>query len=519
MSQPAGERALRAELAELRAVNAELRRSNELLAEQVTVQQQLIGTQRTQIATLSEQVRGLERLRELLEESNRGLARRLTELERRLGQNPRNSDRPPSSEGHAKPPPRSLHRPGQHPSGGQPGHPGATLRQVTVSDERVLHRPQRCEGCGAPLAGTPEVGIEARQVFDLPQLRLRVIEHALIRCRCACGRSTTAPAPPGVAAPTQYGPGVRGLATYLVCAQHLPLARTAELLTELLAAPVSEGSLVGWCATAAAGLAGFDAALAARLATAPVLGADETGIRVEGKTRWVHATRTDTLTRYTVLAKRGIEAMKDAGVLSALPADTVLVHDFWAPYWGFQVQHAVCAAHLLRELTAAAEADGQADWADGIADLLCRLNDAAIAARAAGAPALDQALLAEARARYGQLIANGWAANPDHWAGQRGWRPKHVNLLDRLDGHRDEVLRFAADLRVPFTNNGSERDIRPLKIKMNVAGCLRTLAGAQTLCRLRSYLSTARKHGQSAFAALRQLHDSGPWLPAVLQPA
>jgi len=95
-------------------------------------------------------------------------------------------------------------------------------------------------------------------------------------------------------------------------------------------------------------------------------------------------------------------------------------------------------------------------------------------------------------------------------------RPRHVNLLDRLDGHRDEVLRYAEDLRVPFTNNGSERDIRPLKIRLKVAGCLRTMAGAEAFCRLRSYLSTARKQGQSAFGVLRLLHDGNPWMPVIV---
>jgi transposase len=476
---------LLAQLGELRAVNAELRHGQLLLVEE-----------------------------------NRLLRERLAELERRLGQNPRNSDRPPSSEGYARPPPRSLRRAGQHRSGGQPGHPGATLRRVAAPDERVAHRPVWCAGCGAWLAAAPVVGVEHRQVFDLPELRLRVVEHALVRCRCSCGRSTTAAAPPAVRAPAQYGPGVRGLAAYLLIGQHLPLARTAELLGELLAAPVSEGSLAAWAAAAGGGLAAFDRSLADRLAGAGVLGADETGIRVAGGNHWVHVTRTDLLTRLTVSTRRGAPAMREAGVLPRLAPHAVLVHDFWAAYWSFDVRHAVCGAHLLRELAAAAEAGSQAGWATGLADLLAGLNTACRAARTAGAGALDPELLAAAGTRYHALLADGWAANPGHQRGERfkRRRPPHVNLLDRLDGHREEVLRFAADLRVPFTNNGSEQDIRPLKIKVKVAGCWRTLAGAQTFCRLRSYLATARKHGQSAYTALRQLAEGNPWMPPALQP-
>lgn len=149
--------------------------------------------------------------------------------------------------------------------------------------------------------------------------------------------------------------------------------------------------------------------------------------------------------------------------------------------------------------------------------MLLEINRTATAAREAGADALAPELLKTYRRRYEQFIAAGWAANPDHLPGGRrkSKRPKHVNLLDRLDTHRDEVLRYADDLRVPFTNNGSEQDIRPLKIRMKVAGCLRTMTGAQTFCRLRSYLSTAGKQGQSRFVALRMLHDGDPWMPAI----
>ena len=85
-----------------------------------------------------------------------------------------------------------------------------------------------------------------------------------------------------------------------------------------------------------------------------------------------------------------------------------------------------------------------------------------------------------------------------------------ILLLDRLDTHREEVLRYAHDLRVPFTNNGSEQDVRPLKIRLKIAGCLRTMTGTEAFCRHRSYLSTAHKQGQSAFAVMRRLHERNP---------
>ncbi len=440
----------------------------------------------------------------------------IAELRARLGQSPRNSSKPPSSEGYEKPAPKSRRKKTGRPSGGQPGHEGRTLSQVASPDEVLVHEPLVCAGCGESLADAPVVSTEARQVFDLPAIRLRSVEHQLQRRECGCGRTTVAQAPPGVGAPAQYGPGVRAVATYLLAGQYLPLKRTSELLTELLCAPVSEGSLVRWQQDAANGLGGFDAMVRGALSRALVLGADETGIRVDGKLAWVHAARTDELTRYTVSPKRGYTAMEEAGVLTALSPGTVLVTDFFVPYWRLDVTHAVCCAHLCRELVAAAQVPGQEGWAQAMERLLEEINRTAHRARDIGGTAFAPALLAGYKRRYATLIAAGWAANPEHRPGKHAKRrPKHVNLLDRLDGHRDEVLRFATDLRVPHTNNGAEQDIRPLKIRMKVAGGLRTMAGAEAFCRLRSYLSTARKQGQSAFTALTMLHNGDPWAPAA----
>jgi len=508
---------LRAELAELRAQNAELRLTCQLLGERTEALVERDQRRAAENAALRECDQRHAAENAALRERNRLLSEEVAELRRRVDQNPRNSHRPPSSEGYAKPAPRSRRERTDRQPGGQPGHPGATLGQVATPAERVRHRPEVCAGCGAALAEASVVSTEHRQVFDLPEIALRVVEHALEHRRCGCGRVTMADPPAGVTAPAQYGPGVRALATYLLAGQHLPLARTGELLAELIGAPVSQGSLAGWYADAAAALAPVLDVVTTGLAGAEVIGADETGIRIDGGLGWVHAARTDALTLYTVSAQRGIEAMTEGGVLPALSRDAVLVHDFWAPYWHFDVTHAVCGAHLGRELVAAAEVEGQADWASGLDRLLIEINRTVASARDTGADELAAELLATYRRRYGKYIDAGWAANPEHGPGQRGKRrrPKHVNLLDRLDGHRDEVLRYAADLRVPFTNNGSERDIRPLKIRLKVAGCLRTMAGAQAFCRLRSYLSSARKQGQSAFGVLRMLHAGNPWMPVT----
>jgi hypothetical protein len=477
---------LRAELGELRAENAELRRERGLLPEQVAA----------------------------LAEVNRELRERVAELERRLAGNSRTSHRPPSSEGYEKPPPRSRRRRSGRTPGGQPGAPGSTLAQVADPDEVVVHRPRRCAGCRRSLRSAPVTSTEVRQVADLPPVALRWTEHRLEHRRCACGRVTMAGAEDGVpaqvTAPTSYGPGVRAVASYLVAGHHLPLDRAAAVLSDLLGAPVSPGSISAWVAAAGAALDPFLDRVRAGLAAADVAHFDETGLRVDARLAWVHSASTTTLTLYTAHERRGRTAMDAAGVLPAFGG--VAVHDCWAPYFGYPVTHAICNAHLLRELAAVWEHTGQA-WAAKLAATLERLNVTVVEAKRAGADALAPDVLAGWHARYDALVAAGRAAHPEPDGGWGGKRPAAVNLLDRLGARREDILRFSVDLRVPFTNNTAERDIRPVKLRQKISGCLRSMAGANAFCALRSYLSTVRKHGRDTLAALRELHEGHPWLP------
>ena len=201
------------------------------------------------------------------------LQARVAELERQLGRHSGNSSKPPSSDGLGKPPaPRRERRGGGRKPGKQPGAPGAHLAQVPEPDEVVAHRPVACGGCGGDLTLAPVVGVEARQVFDLPEVRLWATEHRAERRLCGCGHVTAAGFPAQARAAACYGAGVRALATYLGVWQHLPVERAAGLLADALGVPVSTGLLAGLAAEGAAGLelSGFTRAVCAQLAAAEV---------------------------------------------------------------------------------------------------------------------------------------------------------------------------------------------------------------------------------------------------------
>lgn len=238
------------------------------------------------------------------------------------------------------------------------------------------------------------------------------------------------------AAPTQYGPGIRALGVYLVVFQHLPYDRACQVLRDLAGAAVSTGTLTGWVTWAAGGLTDFDERLRELLAGAEVCHFDETGARIAGRLGWVHSASTATLTRYTTHARRGCEAIDDAGVLPDF--NGVAVHDGWAPYRNYQgCQHGLCNVHHLRELQGACEVGHT--WPVAMSCLLLDTKDLVERSCAAGRDRLDAGALADLATSYQTIIAMGHDEHPATTAK----KTKAHNLLLRLERYQPDVLRFA----------------------------------------------------------------------------
>jgi transposase len=397
------------------------------------------------------------------------------------------------------------------------------LQRVELPDAVRVHVPAACGECGEDLAGSEIVGEQSRQVFDLPEIRLFVSEHRVQQRRCSCGHDTTAEFPAGVSAPTQYGSHVRALVLYLIVYQHLPYDRARRLLTDWLGAPVSTGTLQAIVEQGAGDLDAFIALVREQLAGSEVCHFDETGARAEGHLRWVHSASNPLVTLYAIHDKRGMAGIDHLGVLTDYQG--VAVHDGWQIYRKYPLAtHALCNVHHLRELQGAIDNDPEhtQTWAPAMDLLLREIKDAVDHAKAHGASNLATTILAGYHARYEQVIALGHLQNPPPTVrtGKRGriGRSKTANLHDRLDYQRDQVLRFAEDFRVPFDNNLAERDLRMIKLQQKISGSWRTLDGANDFLNLRSYISTARKHGQDLLSTLADLAIRDPWLPANAHP-
>ena len=430
----------------------------------------------------------------------------VADLRRRLNLDSSNSSKPPSSDGLKKKPrikgsPRG--RSGKL-SGGQIGHDGGTLRQVANPDAVVRHEACACGYCGSSLDAKSATGIEKRQVFDIPERPLVVTEHQATIYRCShCRGVTKAAFPEGIVSPTQYGERIRAAAIYLNVQQLIAEDRVAQTLSDLFAAAaICPASIVAWVGKKARALRPVYQTIGQCVAEAAVRHLDETGYHsvseahreIAGKLHWLHTTSSLLFTFYRAGEKRG-----------DIPRDLqggVVVHDHFPPYRGMDaVDHAFRNAHILRELQALIEIDGET-WAEQMRDLLLDANAAVNTAREAGETALPPKTVAAFIERYWEAVRLGLSFHRqlpklEQKASARG-RPKQReghNPLERLKTFKTETPRFLTDFDVPFTNNLAEQDLRMMKVKMKISGSFRTLDGAQILASLRSVVSTARKRG------------------------
>ncbi len=466
-------------------------------------------------------LQGEEAIVALFERTIGQLATRIQALEDQAAKNSRNSSKPPSSDGLKRPKPKSQRKRSGKKTGGQPGHKGHTLKAVEQPHHIEVHTVEQCVHCQVSLAEVSANSYEARQVFDLPPVSVEVTEHrAEAKCCPKCGRMSRAEFPAAVTQPVQYGPGIKAQAVYFNQNHFISLERTAEILADLYDQPMAEATIIAACQEVAEQVEPVQAAVKEHLIhTAEPAHFDETGMRVENKLRWAHVASTEKVTHLAVHDNRGAKALEEIGIYANRKGKGI--HDGYSSYYQFAgIEHGLCNAHHLRELEFIHEQYGQ-DWADDLSNLLGEIKKTVEVAQQQGQWVLGQAQLVSFESRYERLLEEGYRANPppeEPPPKKRGRKKqsKPKNLLDRLRDHKQEVLAYMYDFKVPFDNNQAERDLRMVKLKQKVSGCLRTKEGAELFCQIRGYTATARKNGLSALAALHMALVGSPFYPSVL---
>jgi transposase len=433
------------------------------------------------------------------------LLARVDELTAMLNKNSRNSSMPPSSDGYKKPAPSSLREKSGKKAGGQTGHKGNGFKFIRQPDETVEHKPCQCVDCPHARDCVGKIQ-ETRYSIDI-EIATRMTAHEVLAYDCPLrnGEELKGQFPEDLRSTVQYGNNIAALAVALNTRGMVSIERTHELLSSVFGIPISTGTIQTMLHRCAGFVSGVVSAIKSKVTGLELAHCDETGIRIGGKLQWVHSFSDNKWSYLAVEPKRGKDGMDKIGILPKFKG--LIVHDCWAPYFRYEkLRHALCCAHLLRELTGIHENTGQ-EWAKFMIDLLIEMKKAKDELLSKGWSCFSQEQLKAFFDRYDIILQEALELNPaPEDSGAKHGRKKRGNvlaLIERLILHKAEVCRFAEDFKVPFDNNQAEQDLRMLKVKQKVSGCFRTKEGADDFLSLMTYTGTALKHGVGAFNAIR----------------
>lgn len=472
------------------------------------------------VQQLLEQITALTKQNAYLTAQISELTAKITDLQQTIkeleeNKNSKNSSKPPSSDGYSKKPVSLRGKSGKK-QGGQEGHEGTNLAQ-RKPDRVVGCMPSKCAKCKHHDECMAKAKVtESRQVIDAV-VTTEVVQYNKYRVtNCPLhGWSRVGQFPEGINGPVQYSDNLQSLVVSLNTVGAVSIARTHEILANVFDVPLSTATIKSMISRCAGKLADVIPEIGSRLVGSEVNNADETGIRVEKKLHWAHVLCNDKYTLITAHQKRGWEAMEDIGYL--LQFHGILIHDCWASYWRHpgSITHAICCAHLLRELTGVEENHPEFTWPTRFKELLLAMKKARDRRAEADDTELSYYYQHKFSKLYDEIIETAYIETPVPESTStkkkgRKKRGKVLALVDRLKEYKASVCLFIKNFAVRFDNNQAERDLRMTKAKTKISVCFRTLEGAQEYLDIMSYASTARKLGFNAYMAIKNAISCDP---------
>jgi transposase len=442
----------------------------------------------------------------------------IAELKAQLNQNSTNSSKPPSSDGYSKPAPKSLRKKSGKKPGGQYKHKGHGKSMADIVTETKVITPEACPYCGEGLLNVIGSKTDTHYVMEMQPVEVTVTEYKKEEKKCpTCGMKISVEFPYEASAPQQYGPNLKAFIVLLCETGMVAINRLTEILEAVSGIKISSGTVVNAIEKCAESLKEPIKCIKEAVKEAKVGYFDETGMRSQGKLKWLHTASSGLLTYLEMNKKRGKEAMDEIGILNDFKGTAV--HDCFSSYWKYDCTHSICNAHMLRELIFIEETTLQR-WAKEMIGLLLEIKAAAEKMRMDGMKFMLKGELLKYIKRYDILVEEGLKRNPEQSKpeGRRG-RAKQSKarlLLLRLNEHKEECLRFANDFNIPFTNNQAEQDIRMAKVKQKVSGCFRSDTGEKSFATIYSFIQTLKKNGVSVFGELVKVFKGNYSLPFQL---
>ena len=406
--------------------------------------------------------------------------------------NSRNSSVPPSKDENRPLKNQSLRTRSGKKVGGQPGHKGTTLKMVDNPDQIIDHKPDFCNCCGNDLSNRSAELLLKRQVVDIPVIFPKYTEHRTFKKTCSCGHQNKSVFPENIRTAISYGANTQATIAYMHTRQYLPFERMGEFFKDVCNLPISQGTICNLLnGFALKSQPAYDL-IAERVSNGKVVGADETGIKVNGKNGWFWTWQGKFVT-YVVFSKNRGTATIDTNFSQGFQ-DAVLVHDCWASHFRTQCRtHQLCIAHLLRELIFLEQRFGS-NWATNFKRIL---YEALELKKNLNQEHYKNTILERDEIKTGleDLLESPLPEN------QKKLRAFHKRMIK----HKEYILTFLHHFHVPPDNNASERAIRNVKAKQKVSGQFKTENGAQIYAVIRSVTDTCIKNGQNILDAFKTI--------------
>ena len=453
-------------------------------------QRKLISELFVKIDSLTKRVIHLENVEKenvILRKENGVLRDKLFKYEN--PKNSRNSSVPPSKDENRTPKTKSLREQSDRKVGGQKGHEGNTLKMTQTPDEIITYTPDFCGKCGSDIQELQAEFSGKRQVIDIPVVQPFYVEHQVYKKTCSCGHQTCGSYPKNVNASISYGANTESLIGYLYARQYVPFNRMREMLNDTFGLPISEGGIHELLNRLAQKAAPAYQMIKEKIASSKVVGADETGCKINGIKSWMWAWQNDLVTFIAPSFNRGFATIQSNFEFGF--SNAVLVHDCWKSHFQTTAEnHQICIAHLLRELNYFIEVHKD-PWAINfrllLIDSLTIKHEMTKEDYYNNHPPKDDILQ-----RFGVLLSQ-----------KINEKIKDLHaFFKRMTKYKDYLFNFLHYPDVPSDNNGSERAIRNVKVKQKISGQFKSFEGAMNFAILRSITDTAIKNGQNVLNAL-----------------